>query len=189
MLISVMAAAAAVAGACAPEEKVIRYKPFLTGIAGAQYAEKGRPVNANEGYIDPTRLAEGQKPVVELADGSKVLIAKSVRQMMTHLETCLDNGEDGLLLDQVISEKTKQEYRGRGKDPREIVTMLKRHRKDIARLFARMPMGEYTPTVILDQPGDKMWVIRLTGAPAEGMKFTKVWARLEAGNWRFVWVE
>ena len=50
-------------------------------------------------------------------------------------------------------------------------------------------MGEYTPTVLLDQPGDKMWVIRLTGATKEGMKFTKVWARLENANWRFVWVE
>lgn len=175
---------------CAPEEKVLRYKPFLTGVSGAQFAgEQGRHVNPNQGYEDPTRPADGQKSVVELADGSKVLISKNVRQMMTHLETCLDSGEDDLLLEQVISEKTKEEYRGRGKDPREVVRMLKRHRKDIAKLFSRMPMGEYTPTVILDQPGDKMWVVRLTGAPAEGLKFTKLWARLEEGNWRFVWVE
>lgn len=175
---------------CQPEERVLRYKPFLTGVAGAQYAgPQGRPVNPNDGYTDPTRLPADQKSVIELADGSKVLVSKNLRQMMSHLEQCLDSGEDELLLDQVISEKTKEEYRGKGKDPIEVVRFLKRNRKDIAKLFARMPMGEYTPTVILDQPGDKTWIIRLTGAPAQGMKFTKLWARLEQANWRFVWVE
>ena len=45
---------------------------------------------------------------VKNPDGTTTLIAKTVRQMMTHLERCLDEGEDELLIDQVISDKTKQ---------------------------------------------------------------------------------
>lgn len=171
---------------CSSDEKVVRYRPFFTGISGAEF-HGAEPVNSAAGYIDPTQVPD-QKLVIEKADGSKILIAKSVRHMMTHLERCLDDGDDELLMDQVISEKTKEEFRAQGKDTSEILTFLHKNRKDIGRLFARMPMGEYTPTVILEQPGDKTWVVRLTGAPADGMKFTRVWARMEDGNWRFLWV-
>lgn len=176
---------------CQREENVVRYKPFFTGITGAEVTRGAGavPVNPDLGHIDPTKLPADAKLIVENPDGSKTLIAKSLRHMMGHLERCLDEGEDELLMDQVISEKTKQQYRSEGKDPQQIIRFLKRNRKDIAKLFSRMPMGEYTPTVILEQPGDKMWAIRLTGAAARDMKFTKVWARLEEGHWRFVWVE
>lgn len=179
------------AGGCEREANVVRYKPFFTGITGAEVTRGvgAQPVNANDGYIDPTRLPSDAKLVIENPDGSKTLVAKSLRHMMGHLERCLDEGDDDLLMDQVISEKTKEHYRSQGKDPQEIMRFLKRNRRDIAKLFARMPMGEYTPTVILEQPGDKMWVVRLTGAAARDMKFTKLWARLEEGNWRFVWVD
>lgn len=175
-----------VLGSCSPNEKVVRYKPFFTGVSGAEF-HGAEPVNPTAGYTDPARVPD-QKIVIDKPDGGKILIAKSVRHMMTHLETCLDNGDDQLLMDQVISEKTKEEFRARGQDPAEILDFLRKNRKDIARFFARMPMGEYTPTVILEQPGDKTWVVRLTGAPAEGLKFTRLWARMEDGNWRFVWV-
>lgn len=191
MLAALLMAAVGGAGGCEREENVVRYKPFFTGITGAEVTRGAgaEPVNANDGYIDPTRLPSDAKLVIENPDGSKTLVAKSLRHMMGHLERCLDEGDDDLLMDQVISEKTKEHYRSEGKDPRQIIRFLKRNRKDIAKLFARMPMGEYTPTVILEQPGDKMWAVRLTGAAARDMKFTKVWARLEEGNWRFVWVE
>lgn len=184
-------AALSTTGGCQREENVVRYKPFFTGITGAEVTRGtgAEPVNANDGYIDPTKLPSDAKLVIEHADGSKTLVAKSLRHMMGHLERCLDEGEDDLLMEQVISEKTLEHYRSEGKDPRQIIRHLKRNRKDIAKLFARMPMGEYTPTVILEQPGDKMWAVRLTGAAARDMKFTKVWARLEDGHWRFVWVE
>jgi hypothetical protein len=178
---------AAVIGACAADEKVLYYKPFFTGISGAEF-KGAQPVNPKTGFIDPTVVPD-QKIVIERSDGSKILISKTVRHMMTHLETCLDDGDDDLLMEQVISEKTKQEFRGQGKDPKDVIKMLRKNRKDIAKLFARMPMGEYTPTVILEQPGDKTWVIRLSGAPAEGMKYTKLWARMEDGNWRFLWID
>jgi len=112
-----------------------------------------------------------------------------VRSLMTALEHCLDTGEDDLIIDQVISDMTRQEYRGRSEDPRAVLKFLRFHRKDLALLFARMPMAEHTPTVILEQPGDRMWTLRLTGAAAKDLELTKLWARLEQGNWRFVWVE
>lgn len=176
---------------CQRDEKVVRYKPFFTGIAGGaevSFGSDAKPVNPNAGFIDPSALPSDAKLVVENPDGSKTLIAKTLRHMMSHVERCLDEREDDLLMDQVISERTKEEYRAEGKDPREIIRFLRRNRKDIAKLFGRLPMGEYTPTVIIDQPGDKTWVIRLTGAAKRDMKFTEVWGRQEEGNWRLLWI-
>lgn len=184
------ALAALAAAGCQRDDRVVKYKPFFTNVAGAEFrGEQAAPVNPNEGYLDPTALPSDAKLVIENPDGSKVLIAKSVRHMMSHLERFLDEGEDDLLLEQVISEKTREHYASKGQDPRQILRYLRRNRKEVARLFARLPMGEYTPTAILEQPGDKTWVVKLTGAPASDLKFTRVWARLEDGNWRFVWID
>jgi hypothetical protein len=174
------------AAGCQTEDKVLYYKPFFTGISGAEF-HGAQPVNSQAGYSDPTHVPE-QKIVIEKADGTKILIAKTVRHMMTHVERCLDEGDDDLLMEQVISSKTIEQYRAQGKDPQEIIKYLRKNRKDLAKLFSRMPLGEYTPTVILEQPGDKTWVVKLSGKPAEGMKFTRVWARMEEGNWKFLWV-
>lgn len=173
---------------CSPEEKVVRYKPFFANIADAQFGEQ-KPVNANAGYADPTQVADDTKLVVVKPDGSKVLIAKSVQNMMAHLSRCLDENDDKLLIDQVLSQKTKDHYRDMGKDPKELVQALKANRKEVAKTFGRMPLAEHSPTVILEQPGDKTWIIKVTGAAAKDLQYTRLWARLEEGNWRFLWLD
>ena len=173
--------------ACQPEEKIVRYKPFFANIADAQFGEQ-KPVNANAGYVDPT-VAADNKIVIEKPDGSKVLLAKSVQAMMSHLSRCLDEDDDKLFLDQVVSKKTKDHYREMGKDPMELVDMLKANRKEVAKTLARMPLAEHSPTVILEQPGDKTWTIKVTGAAAKDLQYTRLWARMEDGNWRFMWLD
>lgn len=174
--------------ACQQEAKVVRYKPFLSNIADAKFGDESVPINPNAGYVDPTQLAESSI-VIEHPDGSKTLIAKSVQHMMIHLQRCLDEEADDLLIDQVMSQKTADHFRAEGKSPMELVDSLKKNRREIGRTFSRMPLGEHSPTVILNQPGDKTWIIKVTGAAAKDLKFTRLWARLESGNWRFLWLD
>lgn len=172
--------------ACTPSEKIVRYKPFLTGIDGAQFGGQ-QPVNANEGYLDPTAATE-EKTVIENPDGTKTLISKSPRTVMAHLERFLDEGDDRTLLTQVISEKTLTEMHSLNNTDEQILNFLKDNRRNIAKTFARMPLAEHTPTVIVEQPGDKTWVLRLTGAAAKDLRFTALWVRYENGSWRFLWI-
>lgn len=181
---------AAVLCACESEPKVTHYRPFFTGIGGAEFATP--PVNPDKDFVDPTRVAPDAKLVVEHEDGTRTYSAPSPRIVMAHLEALLDeNSEvgDQELLEQIISEKTKQHFREKGKDPMEYIAALREARKDIARFFARMPMGEQSPTVLIDQPGDNTWIIRVTGAAAKGLRFTRLWTRLEGTQWKLMWID
>lgn len=177
--------ALAIAPGCKSEETVTRYKPFFTGLSGAEF--NTQPVEANTGYIDPTSNPDGRN-VIENPDGSRILVCKSIRSMMTHLERELDAENSDIILEQLISKRTLEEFEARGESPKAIIDFLVKHRRDIAMLFARMPMAERSPTVILRQPGNRVWILELNGAPAEGLRFTKLWAVMERGNWKFYWV-
>jgi hypothetical protein len=174
------------AAGCQSEEKVLKYNPFLANIPGAE--TKTKPVGERfDNYIDPTKL-EGDKTVLENPDGSVTLVAKSVRHLMTNITLCLQYEDDELLLDQVISEQTKGRFRGEGKEPEEAVKFLKENQKDISALFARMPFGEHSPNIILKQPARRTVVLELTGLAAKDMRFTELWAVMEKGDWKLLWI-
>jgi hypothetical protein len=173
-------------GACQPETRVVRYNPFLANIPGAETQVK--PVGDRLGeYQDPT-VVEGNRTILENPDGSVTLVAKSVRHLMSHIMLCLEYEDDEVLFEQVISERTKQEFRGEGKDPIEAVEFLKNNRQDIALLFARMPFGEQSPNIILKQPAKRTVQLSLTGLAAKDMRFTELWAVMEHGNWKLLWI-
>ncbi len=171
--------------ACATEERVTQYKPFFTGLSGAKFSTA--PVDASRGYADPTASPDS-RTVIENPDGSRVLVCRSVRALMSHLERELDDGNTDIIIKQLISTRTLEEYEGRGESPQAIVDFLQKYRRDLAMLFARMPMAERSPTVILKQPGDGVWILQLSGAAAQDIKFTKLWVVMERGNWKFYWV-
>lgn len=184
-------AGAALLGACQPEEKVLKYKPFFTGLSGAEFTGQ-QPVNAGAGIKDPTQTGAEDKIIIEDRDGKRTLVCKSPRAVMMNLENLLDENTpeaDELIVDQLFSEKTRQNYQSKGQDPRVYVQQLHKQRKAIAKTFSRMPMAEHTPTVIIDQPGDNVWIIRLTGAPTRDLKYTRIWVRLEAAEWKLMWID
>jgi hypothetical protein len=172
--------------ACQPEEKIIRYNPFLANVPGAETSMK--PVGERfKDFKDPSKLP-GDKTVIEQPDGSVKLIAKSVRHLMTNIQLCLEYEDDELLFDQVISSQTKQQFRGEGKDPHEAVTYVKENREEIAKLFARMPFGEQSPNVIIQQPAQRTMVLEVTGLAAKDLHLTQLWAVMEKGDWKLLWV-
>ena len=176
---------------CAGEERVTSYKPFFAGVSGAEYGGQG-PVDPMKGRQDPTATPTEFKTIVEHSDGKKTYLTPSPGILLAHVEALLDEDTpetDKVILDQLIDEKTKDHYRTHGVEPIEYITYLRQNRKAIAKTLARMPMAERTPTVVVDQPGDRQWVLRLTGQASEGVKFREVWIRQEMGMWRLEWLK
>lgn len=183
----VLLAGAVLAGAaCASEERVTSYKPFLTGVAGAQFGQQ--PVIAGGASGPSAGDAADGRIVIENPDGSRTLLCRTVRALMTHIERELDEGNTDIILKQLVSRRTFEEFERRGEPATAITDFLQKHRRDIAVLFARMPMAERSPTIILQQPGDNVWILKLTGASAEDTRFTKLWVVMERGSWKFYWV-
>lgn len=177
---------------CAEDEKVTRYKPFFAGMEGAEYSGLKPVVSAREASDSGVQAALDEQAatgVIEHPDGRREFITTSVSLLTRHLETLLDENtpaSDKELLEQLIDERTKRHYESEGKPPEQYVRWLQKNRKDLAKMFARMPMGERTPTVIVRQPGDNTWVIILTGQATRGVKFTELWVRQDMGRWRLV---
>lgn len=187
-----LAVLAFLVGGCAQEEKIVAYKPFFAGIGSAEFGTQ--PVNATRSgeTADPTMVVPDQGLVIEEEDGTRTFIARAPRHVMVHLQALLDENTpegDQILLTQLVSEKTLEFYQSKGKDPADFVKELRFRQKDIAKTFARMPMAEHSPTVIIDQPGDKMWCIRLTGAAAKDVRYTQFWVRLEDRQWKLMWLK
>lgn len=183
---AILTAAALVFSGCANEEKVIRYNPFLANVPGATTQVK--PVGPRfEEYKDPSKV-EGDKTIIENPDGSITLIAKSIRHLMGHIQLCLQYEDDEILFDQVISEQTKQEFQQKGQDPHEALEFLKANKQDIYMMFSRMPFGEQSSSVILHQPARKTRMLQVTGLATRDLRFTELWAVMEKGNWKLLWI-
>ncbi len=165
---------------------IVRYKPFFAGLDGATFGTQ--PVlTGNDRVRLPNRLQGDGSLVTRGADGSRVVNSPSVQALMAAIEILLDEGEDKLLLDQLVSIQAKDHFRSEGREPIEVVDYLLDHRRDLAVLFARMPFGERSPTVKMRKSGKNTFLIELSGQARRGSNFTKLWVALEAGKWKFVW--
>jgi hypothetical protein len=178
-------------GGCEPETKVVRYKPFLAGLEGVQTQAPGvgsKPKAPLAGADLPT-VGDGKDPlVVENKDGSKTLLSRCGLHLMHHIQKTLADGDDKLFASQVLCQETRDEYLGRGLDPREAFAKLKPREKEIAKLFSRMPMGENSPNVTVETLEKNMFRVQLMGTAAKGLEgYTGFDMVLERGNWRLRW--
>ncbi|HYE02214.1 MAG TPA: hypothetical protein VD963_03150 [Phycisphaerales bacterium] len=176
------------AGACHTEPTVTHYRPFFSNIPEAQ---TGTPAvgDLGEGGADYAQVAPDAKLVVEKPDGSKVLIARSVHHLMRHLEHFLDEGEsDQVIIDQLFSRQLHAHLGELGAEPQEYVDYLRRGRKDLALLFARLPMGERSPSAVFEKTGKRQYVLKITGTAARDLRWTRLWVVMENGNWKLTWV-
>jgi len=167
------------------EKKVVYRRPLLSGLPGA--VSGGEAVAAKpRGYQDPSRIDSG-KITIENPDGTKTLISRSARQLMAHIyQTLLDDDRD-LFTEQVLSEMTKEEYRAHNLDPKRAFDELKRHRSDVEALFARMPMGEYTPGILLQNAGRGVMRVALSRQAADKLMWRGFDMVMEGGNWKLRW--
>lgn len=171
---------------CETEEKVVRYRPILAAVPGAQSntAPVGDPFEGRR--VDPA-ATDADSLVIELPDGTIKLVSKTGRQLMAHIINTIDKGERELFVEQVLSEITKREFYDRGLDPGEAFDEFRKRRADIMKLFNLMPMGEYTPGVYMKGVGGGVQRLKVSGPSAMDLRWNFMDMNYEAGGWRLRW--
>lgn len=194
-------------GACAQQQRVVRSSDLLAGLPGAQGGIQGDSPQARFGHSWDQLLTQFGSPdqtqgssvtMWEPADGLVLrevspqgdirLISKSPSHVMFHLTQTLRNEEYVLLLEQVLSERTRQLYESEGRDPREAVGFLKSHEQDIADLFGSLPLGEQTPGVLMEDLGRNVFRLRAPSALVGGMRFDRFDVVIENGSFRLLMI-
>jgi len=165
-------------------ERIISRSSLLSGLEGAEskIPEKQSTRTIPEFLQTPT---EGIR--VTHDDGSITLYSKSIRQLMTHITTTLQNSEPELFVEQVLSKATKDEFYERGLDPMLGFDELSQHQEDIYSLFYYMPMGEYTPGLYLESVGRNVFRLKLARSYDQSLYWTGIDAIFEDGNYRLRW--
>jgi hypothetical protein len=173
---------------CQPEVKIVNYKPFMAGLEGVQTQTPAVVEQAPAPAVVEAGSITSEDLVQENPDGTKTLHSRSGLQLMSHIQRTLAENDAKLFAEQVLSEATREEYHDRGLDPKDAFKALKPHEGEIAKLFARMPLGEYSPNVHREIIGRNMFRVRLTGQSAKGLpRWTGFDMILDSGNWRLRW--
>jgi hypothetical protein len=183
---------------CKPEEKIVNYKPFFTGLEGMQTqtpavsqtpkdpALAGAAADPAE-LQDPAKAGEHQL-LRKDKKGTAFIIARSGAQLMYHIQKCLEEENPDLFAREVLCKATRQEYLERGLDPRDAYTTCKAAERQIAILFNRMPMGEHSPNVLMQQLGTNLFRVKITGRAADDLeRWIGYDMVFEDGNYRLRW--
>ncbi|MBC7835065.1 MAG: hypothetical protein H7Y88_08180 [Phycisphaerales bacterium] len=185
-ILAVALALGAVPTGCERESKVTKYRPFFTGVAGAQ-TQTG-PIGAARDDIKPFDAVTDGKIVQESPTGEKVLVSRSVSHLMSHIQNTLDDEEDIILIEQVFSDALKEYLKGEGYTPEQYAEYLHECRRDLGLMFARMPFGERSPSAVFQKTAKKQYCLKLTGQAARGVRFTRLWVILEGGQFKLLWI-
>ncbi len=165
-------------------ERIVSQSGLLTGLDGAQSQLPAK----RQGRALPDFLRTPDEGIrVEAEDGTITLYSKSVRQLMAHISTTIANGERDLFVEQVLSERTKDEFYERGLDPGIAFDELVRRERDIGRLFYFMPMGEYTPGLYLKTIGRNTFRLKLARANNESLYWLGLDVVFEQRNYKLRW--
>lgn len=165
-------------------ERVVSQSGLLTGLDGAQ--SKIPPKRQARALPDFLRTPkEGIR--VEDEDGTITLYSKSVRQLMAHISTTIANNESELFLEQLLCQRTKDEFYDRGLDPALAFEELVRRERDIGRLFYFLPMGEYTPGVYLKTIGRNTFRLKLPRVGNESLYWLGLDVVFEDNNYKLRW--
>lgn len=165
-------------------ERIVSQSGLLTGLDGAE--SKIPPKRQARALPDFLRTPEGGIRI-ENEDGTITLYSKSVRQLMAHISTTIGNNERELFVEQVLSERTKDEFYERGLDPGLAFDELKRRERDIGRLFYFLPMGEYTPGVYMQTIGRNVFRIKLSKVTNESLYWIGMDVVFEDSNFKLRW--
>jgi len=180
----ILAAAMGALPACEEQQTVVASKNMLSGLPGAQSAippkqAEGQPVVQNQPTATQLRTTG--------PNGRVVLNTSQIRDLMANIYITLQNNERDLFTEQLLSQRTTDEFTARGYEPQLAFDELKRRERDVRALFNRMPQGEFTPGVLRETVGEKVYRIRLTGHAAVGLTWNFMDSSLEAGQYKLRW--
>jgi hypothetical protein len=175
---------AMVAG-CATETRVVKQKPWFAGLPDVQ---GDTTVIGMDGAFRSEAFEAAEDNLVTVnPDKSRTLVAKNGRHLMIHIYTTLMEYDRELFVSQVLSEKTKAEFRQRGRDPREAFDMLLKQENDIVTLFNLMPQGERTPGFLMEPQGRGVFRVQVRTRRAATLKLVGFDMIMERGNWKLRW--
>ena len=186
-------------GSCTQNERVVSVSGGLIGLQGAVGGQAGpSPPRTGAGFenlLTQEGDAESLDSLSEAGylrlqddDGNITLVSRSPSHVVFHLRETLVSEEVDLLFEQVLSEKTKQNYRSRGMDPKLAVEYMARNRNAILDFLATIPMGEKTPGVLQESLGRNMFRYRSGGAVAMGLKFSALDVIVEHKSFRLLMI-
>ena len=165
-------------------ERVVSHSGLLVGIEGAESQIPAKQT----GQALPDFLRTPDEGIrIENDDGTITLYSKSVRQLMSHITTTIQNGEKELFVEQVLATSTKDEFIERGLDPGLAFEEVTNRQRDIFRMFYYMPMGEYTPGLFLETIGRNVFRLKLPRANNEKLYWIGLDVVFEKGNYRLRW--
>ncbi len=171
-----------VAAGCTETRVIPKRKPFMSGLPGT---------GGGGAFRLPTQDAAdraAETPVrtrVTNPDGTVTLRSPTVRDLMRHILETIAADEEELFTQQLLSTRTRTEFAERGFDPREAFRELKRRRADLRRLFSAMPVGEFTPGVLMRPVGRNVFRLSAEGDPS--MPWTFMDVVYEKGEYRLRW--
>lgn len=171
-------------GGCQTEENVTIKRSMLAGLPGAEGG--GGKVRRSA-----ARATDATTPTSELRvedeRGNITLHARSARDVMVQVYTTIANGERELFVEQVLSERTKQEYAQRGLDPGQAFEELVERQREMLKLFGVLPYGEYTPGAVLENIGPNVFRLRAADGRARDLRWKFMDVSIERGEWRLRW--
>lgn len=184
------------------EKRILSVKGGLQGLPGAQGGYEISPdaprpakssvedvlVRADQaaGRSAPGEEIEGRPLRRRMPDGSILLVARSPRHVMIHLFETLRDGEDDLLLNQVVSRRMRDQYERRGENPRQIVKQLHKQKHEVVKMMASMPLADQTPGALMRTVGRNEFEITAPGGDALDQKFKRFSVVIEQGMFRLL---
>ena len=178
-------AALLVMGGCASESRVVRFRPMLSDLPGAQVGSAIVGPAASAG--SRSTLDSNPDYFIEEEDGTLIAQLPTGAYLVYHLTQAIENDEQEIFTTQLLSSVTIQEFKDRGLEPALAYQEVVRRRKDMIALFRRIPQGEYSPNVHLEMLGRNVGRIRVYGTAARTLAWDGMDMVYERGGWRLRW--
>jgi hypothetical protein len=157
-------------------------KPMLAGLQGGGGF---RALQNPDEDGQPGGIPAGSPRRETAEDGTVTLRSPTVADLMRHILETIAGDEEDLFTEQVLSSVTKSEFVERGFDPKEAFRELARRQDDVRALFRAMPVGEYTPGVMMRQVGRNTFRLGVKGDP--GLRWSFMDVVLERGRYTLRW--
>lgn len=183
-LMLALALAAALTPCACTYEREIRRNSVLSKLKEAQ---QGRLQPVEPRAVHPVFALPEGKIRVEDEEGNITLYAKSVRHLMDHIISTIENDERDLFVEQVLSKLTREEFTERGLDPGLAYDELKARRRDVYRVFHFMPFGEGTPGLYLEPIGQNIFRLSVSRSGHRDLYWIGIDIVFERGNYKLRW--
>ena len=165
-------------------QREIRRNSVLSKL---QEAQEGRLQPVEPRTVHPVFALPQGSIRVEDEEGNITLYAKSVRHLMDHIISTIENDERDLFVEQVLSTITREEFEERGLDPGLAFDELKARRRDVYRVFHFMPFGEGTPGIYLEPIDQNIFRLAVSRSGHRDLHWIGIDIVFESGNYKLRW--